>query len=412
MRLTMNERRSVTKVIANRYKNASKKEKSAILDEFVNLTGYNRSYACWLLSSEGKTLHLSSGLAIKGAHDKKSPKAVTRIYDDLVVSALVKVWTIMDQICGKRLAPILPEIIPILESFGEINLDLTTRDKLMVISASTIDRLLSSERKKLSFSSKTKTKPGTLLKNQIPIRTFSDWDDLRPGFVEIDLVGHDGGLGSGDYLQTLDVTDVSTGWTETQAVRNKAQVWVFEALKEIRERLPFDLLGIDSDNGSEFINNHLLRYCKEQAITLTRARSYRKNDNCFVEQKNYSVVRRAVGYFRYDTEEELSLLNQLYSHLRLYTNYFQPSMKLMEKSREGSKVKKRYDRARTPYQRVMESGQVTKQQKQKLRRQYAKLNPAELKRKITILQNKLIDIARLKQTAMQNQRGLAASGKR
>jgi len=173
------------------------------------------------------------------------------------------------------------------------------------------------------------------------------WDEKEPGFVEMDLVSHDGGSARGDYIQTLDLTDVFSGWTETRAVRNKAQVWTFQALKEIRGKLPFQMLGIDSDNGGEFINAHLLNYCKEQKITFTRSRPYKKNDNCFVEQKNYSVVRRAVGYARYDTEEELEVLNQLYESLRLYTNFFQPVMKLAEKERMGSKVKKKYDKAKT-----------------------------------------------------------------
>jgi hypothetical protein len=188
---------------------------------------------------------------------------------------------------------------------------------LLKISPSTIDRLLADDRKSLNGMSKARTRPGTLLKSQIPIKTFSDWNDQRPGFVEIDLVAHEGGINSGEFIQSLDVTDVCTGWTEVQAVRNKAQTWVFEAIKDIRARLPFELLGIDSDNGGEFINNQLLRYCREQKITFTRSRSLRKNDNCFVEQKNYSVVRRAVGYFRYDSEQELKLLNELYSYLRL-----------------------------------------------------------------------------------------------
>ncbi len=204
-------------------------------------------------------------------------------------------------------------------------------------------------------------------------------------------MGHEGGDPSGDYIQTLDMTDVCTGWTETQAVKNKARVWVFEALKEIRKRLPFKLLGIDSDNGSEFINDHLYGYCEEGKITFTRARAYRKNDNCYVEQKNYSVVRRAVGYHRYDTPQQLRVLNQLYSRLRLYTNYFQPVMKL-EKIRVGSKVKKKYAQPKTPYHRVLESPQVEKENrenKEKLNQEYAKLNPAELRRQITTLQIKL-----------------------
>jgi hypothetical protein len=211
--------------------------------------------------------------------------------------------------------------------------------------------------------------------------------------MEMDLVGHEGGESCGDYIQTLDMTDVCTGWTETQAVKNKAQLWVFEAIEQIRERLPFPLLGIDSDNAGEFINSHLYRYCQKEKITFTRARAYRKNDNCYVEQKNYSVVRRAVGYHRYDTEEEQKLLNELYCHLRFYTNYFQPVMKLLEKARIGSKVTKKYDKPKTPYQRVLESPDVDKEKKKELRHEYAKLNPAELKRQITRIQNKLKNLA-------------------
>ena len=236
------------------------------------------------------------------------------------------------------------------------------------------------------------------MRNQIPVRTFAQWDEQRPGFAEIDLVGHDGGDGSGEFIQTLDVTDVCTTWTETEAVRNKAQKWVFDALKDIRKRLPFPLVGIDSDSGSEFINHHLFRYCKEEDITFTRSRSYRKNDNCFVEQKNYSVVRRAVGYLRYDTTEELLTINQLYRHLRLYTNFFQPSMKLIEKTRIGSKVIKKYDIPKTPYQRVLKSQYISADAKKDLKRQYKTLNPASLKRQITRLQQKLLRMASLKQS--------------
>jgi hypothetical protein len=186
------------------------------------------------------------------------------------------------------------------------------------------------------------------------------------------------------------------------AVKNKAQVWVFEALQDIRKRLPFELLGIDSDSGAEFINHHLYEYCNEEDITFTRSRSYRKNDNCFVEQKNYSVVRRAVGYLRYNTEEELRIINELYRHLRLYTNFFQPSMKLIEKTRIGSRVTKKHDKAKTPYQRVLESSDISKSAKTKLKRQYKTLNPASLKRKITNLQNKLIHMSERKSKRRRN----------
>jgi hypothetical protein len=242
-----------------------------------------------------------------------------------------------------------------------------------------------------------------LLKSQIPIRTFSEWDDARPGFVEIDLVAHDGGDINGEYLFTLDATDVCTGWTETMAVGNKGQVAVFDALLEIRQRLPFDLLGIDSDNGSEFINRPLLRYCLKEKITFTRARSYRKNDNCFVEQKNYSVVRRNVGYLRYETPQELESLNELYRQLRLYTNFFQPVMKLRSKERDGARVRKKYDKAQTPYQRILASTKVEKRKKEKLKAIYQNLNPAQLKREITRLQNQLIELATKRNAARQQE---------
>jgi hypothetical protein len=222
------------------------------------------------------------------------------------------------------------------------------------------------------------------------VRTFAEWDQRQPGFVEIDLVGHDGGVAEGDYCQTLDLTDVASGWTETQAVFNKAQVWVFEALQLIRGRLPFALKGIDSDNGAEFINHQLLRYAQQERITFTRGRAGKKNDGCFVEQKNYSVVRRAVGYARYEGRAQLQLLNELYALLRLYTNFFQPVMKLLSKERHGAKVKKTYDRPRTPYQRLCDSGVLSPQAKRQLRRQYATLNPAELKRQIGQLQSRLL----------------------
>ncbi|MEE9134671.1 MAG: ISNCY family transposase [Nitrososphaerales archaeon] len=393
MRLTMKERRSVSAVVAKRYQKATKKEKGTILGEYTQLTGYNRCYAAFLLRNHGRRMRINNNTVLVGDCRKRVKRTRDRTYDERVVRVLKRVWLIMGFICGKRLKPALKEVIPVLEKYKEIEVDKTVREKLSNISAATIDRVLASERKKRSLRHRARTKPGTLLKHQIPIRTFSEWDEQRPGFVEIDLVGHEGGDPSGDYIQTLDMTDVCTGWTETQAVKNKARVWVFEALKDIRKRLPFKLLGIDSDNGSEFINDHLYGYCEEEKITFTRARAYRKNDNCYVEQKNYSVVRRGVGYHRYDTPQQLRLLNRLYSRLRLYTNYFQPVMKLEEKIRVGSKVKKRYDQPRTPYQRVLEAPLVEKEKKKKLDQEYAKLNPAELRRQITTLQIKLRKLA-------------------
>ena len=385
MGLTMKERKAVTAVMRARYRRASKKQKGRLLDELLALTGYNRWYAVGLLRGHGPPPGGQRGAQAR-------PRRRPRRYDAAVLAALRQVWVIMDCICGKRLAAVLPEMVAVLERHGELRLAPGTRQKLCAISAASIDRLLAAERQRLNVRGRSGTKPGTLLKHQIPIRTFAEWDQTQPGFVEIDLVGHDGGLAHGDFCQTLDVTDVASGWTETQAVINKAQVWVFEALQHIRALLPFALKGIDSDNGSEFINDHLLRYTRQEHITFTRGRAWKKNDGCFVEQKNYSVVRRAVGYARYEGPAHLRLLNELYAELRLYTNFFQPVMKLLTKERHGAKVKKTYDRPRTPYQRLCSSTALSKQAKEQLRAQYASLNPAELKRNIVRLQSRLLRI--------------------
>jgi hypothetical protein len=313
-----------------------------------------------------------------------------------VLVALQRVWVICDGICGKRLAPYLREIVSTLERCGELTLDTEVRHKLIGMSPATVDRLLAPARKRYALRARSHTKPGSLLKHQIPIRTWSDWDEACPGFLEIDLVSHEGGDPRGDFAYTLDATDICTGWTETVAVRNRAELRVVAGLKQALARFPFQIRGIDSDNGSEFINNHLVRYCSKQKITFTRSRPYRKNDNCFVEQKNSSVVRRTVGYARHDTPEELELLNELYSRLRLYTNYFQPVMKLREKTRTGSRVTKKYDKARTPYGRVLTSRDIAKPVKRTLRRDYKELNPASLGREIDRLRDRLHSVAECK----------------
>ena len=395
----MSERWAVVKVQAARYRSARKKEKGRILNEVVALTGYNRWYAVGLLRGQGRLIRVGRGVRLVGELMRCAVKrSRPRIYDGAVLEGLKKIWAILDCICGKRLKAMLPEVIAVLEQHHEIALEAATRQKLLAISPATIDRLLAPERRRFALRGRSGTKPGTLLKHQIPIRTFAEWKDTQPGFVEIDLVGHDGGEASGDFCQTLDVTDVASAWTETEAVINKAQVWVFEALKHIRARLPFPLLGIDSDNGSEFINHHLLCYCQQERITFTRGRAWKKNDGCFVEQKNYSVVRRAVGYARYDSPRQLELLNRLYGRLRLYTNYFQPVMKLLSKERTGAKVKKRYDEPRTPYRRLLSAPGVSEETRQRLQAEYATLNPAQLKREITRLQ------AALRKTAARRRR--------
>ena len=393
MRLTMKQRQAVTAVTVQRYRNGSKKVKRQILDEFCEATGYSRGYARFVLRNHGRQVLLRGQKVIVGDLHKRQQRVKSRYYDEQVVQALSKLWQLLNYVCGKRLVAIMPELIAKLEQFGELRLTPLTKEKLLRISAASIDRLLQPERRKQQLRQRSHTKPGTLLKHQIPIRTFAEWDEAQPGFVEIDLVAHDGGLALGDYCQTLDLTDVCTGWTETEAVPNKAQVWVFEAIQTIRARLPFPLLGLDSDNGSEFVNKELLRYCQKERITFTRARPYRKNDNCYVEQKNYSVVRQTVGYQRFDTAAELMVLKQLYATLRLYTNFFQPTMKLRSKERFGSRVKKSYHAPQTPYQRVLACAEVRVADKKKLRRQYQSLNPAALKRQLDKYRKELFRLA-------------------
>lgn len=391
MEATMSDRRTLTRLYAERYHRARKKEKGQILDEFLALTHYQRCHAAWLLRYQGKRVKVSPKRVLQGEVKQKAARVRVPSYDAAVQKALVQVWGIMDGICSKRLAPALPTLAPKLVACGELRVKVEVQAKLVQLSPATIDRLLTPARLALNGGKKIHhTKPGTLLKHQIPIRTFADWNEQEAGFVELDLVGHEGGNAQGDYCFSLNVTDVFSGWTETRAIQNKAQVWVAEALEVIRQRLPFPLQGIDSDNGSEFINNHLMKYCRQHELTFTRSRSNRKNDNCFVEQKNYTVVRRAVGYSRYETAEQQRLLNELYDQLRLYLNYFQPVMKLREKIRDGSKVRKKYEVAQTPYERLLAADKVSKQDKAKLRAEYDRLNPAQLKRDIEGWQNQLL----------------------
>jgi hypothetical protein len=355
--------------------------KGVILSELCALTGWTRRHARRALAE------------VLDPGPPRPRRLRPRIYDREVVDALRRVWRIAGGPAGKRLAPFMSEFIEALERHGELTLDPVLRQRLCGMSAATIDRALASERKRLQVRGRHGTKPGTLLRQQIPIRTFAEWDDARPGFCEIDTVGHEGGVASGQFCVTLTVTDVATGWTEMQAVQNKAQVWVHGALRDIAERLPFSLLGVDSDNGGEFISDNLLRWCVDRGITFTRTRPYRKNDNCFVEQKNWTVVRQHVGYARYDTPAEVRLLNELYGVLRLWVNYFSPQQKLASKTRRGAKVSRRYDTARTPYRRLLDSTGVADAAKRKLDAEYRRLNPAALSREIGRLQKQLVALA-------------------
>ncbi len=304
-----------------------------------------------------------------------------RVYSAVVVGALRTVWEASGELCGKRLAPFLPEFVAALEAEGAVALEPAVREQVLQMSAATIDRRLHPFRLQRRHGVGT-TKPGTLLKQQVPIQTYTPWDEQRPGFVEIDLVAHCGTSTAGHYLNTLTVTDVATGWTECAAVWGKGQAAVFGALEQVRERLPMPLLGIDADNGSEFLNAHLVRWCEQERLTFTRSRPYWKNDQAHVEQKNWSVVRRRLGYDRYATEAELALLQRVYQWLRLWTNHWQPVLKLVGRARVGAKVRKRYDPAQTPYRRVVASAVLPPAARERLDREHTAYGPTAVWREV------------------------------
>ena len=379
--MSQHSRRELLAVVVPRYRAAPGTDRKRILDEFVASSGYHRKYALHLLNHPPKA-----------PPPRKKRQRVPR-YSTAVQRALITCWHATNGICSKRLVPYLPELVAVLEQHSEIQLDAQTKTQLLTLSPATADRLLQAERQRYRPHGLGTTKPGTLLKHQIPIRTFADWDDAVPGFVEVDLVAHCGESTHGEYLNSLTLTDITTTWTECLAIRNRSQYTVHAAIVQARTRLPFPLLGLDSDNGTEFINDLLLRYCQQEQLTFTRSRPYKKNDQAHVEQKNWSIVRQTVGYDRYEGQPACDALAALYQAVRLYTNFFQPSMKLQSKERLGSKVKKTYDTARTPYQRVLESEQVTQARKDRLQAQYRTLNPVVLLRHIEQRQDALWKLA-------------------
>ena len=354
-----------TKAVQLRYLNAKKEGKGKILDEFIQVTGYHRKAAIRLLHR-------------KGSQKRQQRRGRRRRYGYEAVDALRKLWEASDRLCSKRLKPFIGELVRVLRQHGELAINANLEAELCRMSPSTIDRLLQPWRHLGGRHPFSTTKPGSLLKNCIPIRTFADWSEERPGFLEVDLVAHCGESAEGFYLTTLSTVDVASGWSECMGVWGKGQSRVRAAVHRIRQRLPFPLLGLDSDNGSEFINHHLYTYCLGEKITFTRSRSYKKNDSCHVEQKNWSVVRRLVGYDRYNSRAALECLNLVYATLRHYVNFFQPTMKLTSKTRHGAKVHKVYDTARTPYQRLLESGMLTSAKQAEMAATYQGLNPVLL----------------------------------
>jgi len=402
MGLTMRERHAVTRELTERYRKATKKQQGTMLTDFCALTGYSRYHARFLLRNCGRQITKMVGrervtFTCAQARTESAPRRRARRYGNAAfLEALRRLWALSDGLCGKRLKAFLIETIPHLHTCGTLAAIVAAEEilpQLQAVSAATLDRLLAPTKQEARLKGRSGTRAGSLLKYHIPIRTFAQWNETAPGFCEVDLVAHDGGASFGQYCQTLTVTDIATGWTETKAVQNKAEKHVFAALQEIRAHLPFALLGLDSDNGGEFINDQLVRYCQREQITFTRSRPYRKNDNCFVEQKNNSIVRRTVGYYRFDTPEQLALLNELYARLRLYTNFFLPVMRLKEKHRDGSRLTRRYDTPRTPFRRLLDHPELTQERKDLLQRDYARLNIVTLKRDINQLQARLFESA-------------------
>jgi len=364
-----NERKSYLLAIKKRYKKACKGDKKLILNEFCEVCGFNRKYAIRLLNTKKQIIKKRL---------KPGPKVV--YYEPELLNALKTIWLVTDQMCSKRLVAALPLWLPFYEK-NHTKLSEQSIKKLNEISASTIDRLLKPTRIKYSSKGMTGTKPGRLLRNQIPIRTDT-WDISEPGFMEADTVAHCGNSLAGSFVWSLTLTDYYSGWTECRATWNKGAVGVVDKIKDIEKNIPFVLKGFDCDNGSEFLNYHLLRYFQEHTnvIQFTRSRPYKKNDNAHVEQKNWTHVRQLFGYDRLDNIDLIDKMNSLYANeWSLLGNYFGPTLKLIEKTRINSKYKRKYDKPKTPYQRLIESDAISDEIKLTLNSRYQKLDPFKLK---------------------------------
>lgn len=370
------EKYALIRQLAPVYRKAPKKERGQILNQIVLATNYHRFRASWLLTHPPRT-------------KKKPQKRVKVSRYRRCFPALKKLWGFSNFACGKRLVGMLPSYIETLTRDGELAIAEEERQLLLALSAATIDRLLKIERKHVFGKGRTTTRPGTLLKHNIPIHVFTQWDERKPGFAEVDLVAHCGPTARGDFAYTLDFIDLCLCWNECRAFLGRGAYRAMQAMQTIKGRLPIPLLGLDSDNDDAFINWHLYHWCQKEQITFTRCREYHKNDQAHVEEKNWSVVRRYTGYKRYDTQEQVDLLNKLYDILRLYLNFFQATMKLERKERIGAKVKRIYGKAKTPYQRVLEHSDVPQEVKDKLTALYQTLNPAKLLREISKITDQL-----------------------
>jgi hypothetical protein len=367
----------LARALGPRYAHASRQEKGQFLDEFCELTGYTRKHALVLLGCPPP-------------EDRPPPyRGRLPSYGPAEVALLRMCWSATDGICSKRLAPFLPELLERLRHWHALrHVSVETIERVSHMSPATIDRALASSRAGLPKRGLSMTRPGTLLKHQVAIKTFADWSETVPGFVEVDLVAHCGWIGAGPFLYTLTLVDVATGWVSCAGLRDKRAQTVLAALHGVHEGLPFKILGLDSDNGSEFLNAPLLKYCADQHITFTRGRPYRKNDSCFVEQKNWAVVRRLVGYARLEAPA-LAALEHIHELARDYVNFLHPVRKLREKVRHGSRITRRYDTAQTPYRRLLASGVLLRKNQARLAARSKAVDPLRLKLEIEAAQRTL-----------------------
>jgi hypothetical protein len=378
-KISMGARREVVSAVIERYRSAKRAEKGRILDALCATTGWHRKHAVRALRLH-ETGHPDVG---KAASERK------RRYGATIKDALTALWEASDRVCGKRLKVMIPTLLPALEQHGRLQLGSADRDRVLAISAATIDRLLVDAKVAASGGRRRRVGFYSAIRREVPIRTFNDWNSPPPGFCEVDMVAHGGTSVAGSFIQTLTMVDIATGWTECLPLLTRDGSLVVEAMKHAQSLFPWLLRGVDFDNDSAFMNDVVVPWCREQKLEVTRSRAYKKNDQAFVEQKNGAVVRRLMGYGRYDGPGTARVMGRLYAAARLYVNYFQPSFKLKEKHREGAKVIKRYHPPLTPYQRALEHPKVPVTAKRRLRDQYRSLDPVALLAEIRATQDEL-----------------------
>lgn len=375
----MATRKELIEAVHKRYGSATRDEKARILDEFTAVTGCHRKHAIRILGQQANVPHAG--------------RPNGRIYDEALVQALVVLWEAGDRVCGKRLKVLIPILLSSMEHFGYPLPVPAVREKLLAISAATIDRRLAPIRAKIDGQGKRRMGVGSAIRRSVPVRTFADWNEPPPGFFEVDMVEHCGGRKyDGNFVHTLTMTDIASGWTECVAMPVRNQMLVVEGFSKVAAALPFPMLGIDTDNDSAFMNDTVFSYCKEKRLDQTRSRAYKKNDQAWVEQKNGSVVRRLVGYGKLSGSQATRELAALYEASRLYINFFQPSFKLKSKVRDGARVHKKYHAPMTPCDRLLAMPALGELAKAALREKFRSIDPVRLLETIRACQKRLADL--------------------